>query len=218
MRDKKMRKKEAGETDDEEEEEVADEEEEILSEMQGITDNNNDDDETSLGLVNELGGGDDVEEEKEGVLNTPELPRKEAEELEKNNDEDYVDEEHVESDDNEDGNEANSVKNTIVPDAFFFPGYMAFIAWGPFCDKRTRLRTVLVNGLSKKDVKSRAQMRKDSKKEKEMERNEDTQNARGLTTDQRINLESVRIQREMYDGKKKRDGDGWHEYAESNVE
>ena len=113
-----------------------------------------------------------------------------------------MDEEHVESDDDEDGNEANSVKNTIVPDAFFFPGYMAFIAWGPFCDKKTRLRTVLVNGLGKKDVKSRAQMRKENKKEKEIERNEDTDNARGLTTDQMINLESVKIQRQMFDGKK----------------
>lgn len=202
MRDKKMRKKEAGVTDDEEEEEVADEEDDILSEMQEITDKNNDDDDTSIGLVQELGGNDDIEEGKEYVPNAPQLQRKEAEELQQNNDEDYVDKEEIGSDDDEDGSEADSINNTIVPQSYFFPGYMAFIAWGPFCDKRTRLRTVLVNGLGKKDVKSRAQMRKENKKEKEIERNEDTDNARGLTTDQMINLESVKIQRQMFDGKK----------------
>ena len=113
-----------------------------------------------------------------------------------------MDEEEHLSEEDEDGSEGSDVNNTIVPDSFFFPGYMAFIAWGPFCDKKTRLRTVLVNGLTKKDGKSRAQIRKDMKKEKELERNEDTDNARGLTTDQMINLESVKIQRQMFDGKK----------------
>ena len=58
---------------------------------------------------------------------------------------------------------------SAIYNSWFFPGYMAFVAWGPFCDKEYRLCTVLVHVLSKKELKRRAHMRKEDKKIKAFE-------------------------------------------------
>ena len=187
IRNKTLRRKEGDGTDTEAEEEEVQEEDEILTQLENVTNDDNDDN-TSVSLAEELAGD---------APSTQPITAREANALAQANDADFVEDE--EEDDDDGDSNSNPIDTSSVPDSFFFPGYMAFIAWGPFCEKLYRLRTVLLNGLSKKDAKSRAQMRKEDKKTKASERAEDAKNERGLTTDQLINLQANQIQKQKYD-------------------
>ena len=82
----------------------------------------------------------------------PPISRAEANELKTNNDADY-DPNTFEEEGDEELGKTSSVEDqdeNIVPDDWFFPGYMAFIAWGPFAEPAIRLKTVLITGLKKK--------------------------------------------------------------------
>lgn len=50
--------------------------------------------------------------------------------------------------------------DNYVPRTWTFLGFMAFVLWGPFADPDDRLKIVLVNVLSKSELKSRSEMRK----------------------------------------------------------
>ena len=68
-----------------------------------------------------------------------------------------------ESDDEVSFDTCNILKSTEgVPDRYFFPGYMAFLVWGPFVEEKFRLPVLLFNiGDAHKDyVLSRTEKRK----------------------------------------------------------
>lgn len=148
-----------------------------------------------------LGTGTEEELPDDDVLP---MTRAEEQELHNNDDGDYIPSTEDNDDENEDVVEAvvvqeekkGEVDKSLIPDDWFFPGFIAFVAWGPFADKESRLRTVLLKGLSKKDVKSRATMRKEKTQMKNKMRDDDSANKRGLTTDQLISLESVKVQKD----------------------
>ena len=175
MQNKEEKNKTAGVRDlDQEEEEVQEEDEALMLQLEeAATDGGADD--ISLSLVEdqcpEFAHQQMPPLEQAEELLLP-ISRAEVNELKTSNDADYDPNGDQEEDDEElcetkgDDNSFEDHDENIVPDDWFFPGYMAFIAWGPFAEPVIRLRTVLITGLKKGDVKSRAEMRKEMKAEK----------------------------------------------------
>ena len=112
------------------------------------------------------------------------------------------------SEDKDDGNNSNAndlsvvgssdEEEDIVPKDYMFPSYYAFILFGPFADPDDRLTLLLTDDTSKsKKDGSRAQRRKTDQKEKLDNAAHDTSAVRGFSTDQRINIESLNVQKKM---------------------
>ena len=195
---KKQRRKDGEETDSSDDEKARNEEDDLLSQIsRQIRTNENDD--NSATVVAEIVDGDDANNTLDPMPPLPNMSRKEREELERAGDADYDpqmegNEDNDEEDENEGGD--NDIDEDQVPAGWTFPGFMSFVVWGPFAVPSVRLKTVLINGLKRSDVLSRAQMRKKKKIDKEVERSMDTTNERGLTTDQMISLQNVQVQRD----------------------
>lgn len=83
------------------------------------------------------------------------------------------------------------------PEDWFFPSWMSFIAYGPFVDKSKRLSLLEISDASKDIVKSRAQKRKSDKLEKNLKRTSDDSANRGFSTDQKLQLEIIDINRQQ---------------------
>ena len=139
----------------------------LLNELQQAT-VEEDDDNTSAGFVDEqlvntenpmppLTTATEVEIEEVVDDQARPLSIREARELQENNDDDYdpaVENEVGSNDDEEEqvvpatvvGQKGTSdeIDKTLIPDDWHFPGFLAFVAWGPFCDPADRLKTVLI--------------------------------------------------------------------------
>ena len=73
-----------------------------------------------------------------------------------------------------------------------------FVAWGPFADPEDQLNIVLTDDtLKKKGDGTRKQLRSKEKEEKELSRENDTLLGRGLSTSQEIEMEHLKVQRQM---------------------
>ena len=84
----------------------------------------------------------------------------------------------------------------IPPPGWFFPSWFSFISYGPFVPKDNRLPLLEISDASKKTTKSRAEKRKANKVEKDAKRVNDTQFERGFSTDQKVQLEMLGLQRQ----------------------
>ena len=94
--------------------------------------------------------------------------------------------------------EGSSDEDVEVPDSFIFPGYMAFVAWGPFAEPNDRLLLFTIQDAPKNMTLGRAAKRKADQKLNESERSTDSKNHRGFNTDQRISIEGLYIQKQMH--------------------
>ena len=182
INEKKERRKSGEMSDSSDEEKDAREEEELWSKISNeIRVDNNDD--NSQAMASEVVGDNNNENNVQHPMPPlPNMTRKERESLEQAGDEDYIpDTENNENSDEDEGgditntnnndgdndnNGENDVEEDQVPAAWTFPGFMAFVLWGPFAESDVRLKTVLINGMKRSDVTSRAQMRKIKKKKR----------------------------------------------------
>ena len=80
-----------------------------------------------------------------------------------------------------------------IPNNWFFPGFFAFVIFGPFADPNDRLACFEIEDLQK--AASRAAKRRAELIEKEKDRANDDHNKRGFTADQKINMEALTLQR-----------------------
>ena len=91
----------------------------------------------------------------------------------------------------------NKSSNTLsAPKEWFFPGFFSFMTFGPFVPKDKRLSLLEITDPHKDIVKSRAQKRKAEKIEKDTKRASDIENDRGLSTDQQLQVEMLKIQKQ----------------------
>ena len=89
-----------------------------------------------------------------------------------------------------------------VPKDYLFPSYFAFIMWGPFAEIEDRLSLFLTDETGKSKVdSSRAQKRIAEKKSKSVDAEHDSSANRGFTTSQRIEIESLNLQKEVSAGR-----------------
>ena len=99
---------------------------------------------------------------------------------------------------------ADIEKNEVtMPSNYIFPSFFTFMMCGPFVCADKRLSVFLTDDRDKSTGTSRKTARINAAKEKKMEHDTDTLNARGLTTDQRIDLATLDVHRQaMLDRKK----------------
>lgn len=84
-----------------------------------------------------------------------------------------------------------------IPSDFVFPSFFVFVLYGPFVPPSDQLNINIIDAKDKKKGEgTRAQQRKLEAKEKELEAKGATQVNRGFTTDQRIDIENLGIQKE----------------------
>ena len=110
-------------------------------------------------------------------------------------DEEYDNEVNSDNDDNMneevEGSEIDDLcdEQFEVPEDCIFPGFFAFVAWGPFALPDDRLR--FFNTADSKATKkvTRATMRNDKIVKTNIERNCSTSAIRGFSTNQRISIE-----------------------------
>eukprot|EP00548_Thalassiothrix_antarctica_P015743 CAMPEP_0194166986 /NCGR_PEP_ID=MMETSP0154-20130528/2433_1 /TAXON_ID=1049557 /ORGANISM="Thalassiothrix antarctica, Strain L6-D1" /LENGTH=427 /DNA_ID=CAMNT_0038877803 /DNA_START=367 /DNA_END=1647 /DNA_ORIENTATION=- len=82
-----------------------------------------------------------------------------------------------------------------VPDDYIFASYFAFIAWGPFAPINERLEILLTIDDKKVEKSTNATRKVKERKKKDSERAHDSSTERGFSTDQRINIEQLRVQK-----------------------
>ena len=118
-----------------------------------------------------------------------------------NNSTKSIDKTNSEDDNSKSNPESDKSDNASkMPKGWFFPGWFCFMSFGPFVPKEKRLSLLEISDPHKDIVKSRAQKRKAEQIEKDAKRAADTENSRGLSTDQQLQVEMLNIQ-------KKRDHD-----------
>ena len=114
----------------------------------------------------------------------------------------------VEEDESEDGNsncsyqlsklgesdDTDNKKPPAVPDEYFFPSFFTFVLWGPFANPNDQLHQAVLEDRVQGKAKSRNQKREDKKETKDLERQHDGNHERGLTADQKINIEGLCLQ------------------------
>ena len=97
-----------------------------------------------------------------------------------------------------DSNEDQDSDSDDIPDKWVFPSYFAFIAWGPFVDISERLALLLTDELHKsKENSSRQHLRKNVKNAKDKKSAHDSSAVRGFSTDQRIDIETLNVQKQL---------------------
>ena len=85
-----------------------------------------------------------------------------------------------------------------VPADYIFPSFFVFILHGPFVPKDDRLSLFLIDDKSnKKGDGSRSTARNEDKKRKASESHHDSTAIRGFTTEQRIDIENLNVQRQI---------------------
>ena len=90
-----------------------------------------------------------------------------------------------------------------VPDQYLLPSFMAFVLWGPFVEPEKRLSLLVSDDAHKSTVKSRRERRKADLDLKSSERKENTTGVIGFSTDQRISIELMNIQKESVRDRKR---------------
>jgi len=80
-----------------------------------------------------------------------------------------------------------------IPNNWFFPGFFSFVIYGPFANASDRLACYEINDSA--IAASRASKRKADLLDKEKKRSNDDFNKRGFTTDQKISIEALNLQR-----------------------
>ena len=109
-------------------------------------------------------------------------------------------ENNVPQEDNDLENE--SIVNTSddedpMPKNYIFPSFYVFMLWGPFASVEDRLPLLLTDETNKsKKECTRSQRRLAEKKEKVDDSAHDSSAARGFSTDQRINIETLNVQKQ----------------------
>jgi hypothetical protein len=83
--------------------------------------------------------------------------------------------------------------NIILPEGYMFPGFMAFMVWGPFADPSNRLPIFYVGDACKSTVMTKVVKGKSDALLKSKERSNDTEHNRGYTINQRISYESLML-------------------------
>jgi hypothetical protein len=102
--------------------------------------------------------------------------------------------------DNEDEDKRDDDNDDIIlPEGYMFPGFMAFMVWGPFANESNRLPIFNVGDACKSTVIPRAEKRKSDALLKSKERSNDSGHNRGYTIDQRISYESLMLQKKSQD-------------------
>jgi len=81
-----------------------------------------------------------------------------------------------------------------MPFAYIFPGFMAFLLWGPFVKESDRLTIFLKDDAPKESVTSRKGKRKRDIDDTNAVRGSDNWNDRGLSTDQSIQMQGISVQ------------------------
>ena len=90
-----------------------------------------------------------------------------------------------------------------IPKEYLFPFFFVFVAYGPFVPVCDRLEILLVDNKDKKKGEgTRAQLRNKDEKEKALESKHDTASQRGFSTDQRIDIEALDVQKESMRNRK----------------
>ena len=85
---------------------------------------------------------------------------------------------------------SNSIRND-----WFFPGFMPFVAYGPFADGNDRLACFELSDAAPDTDKGRATKQKQEQLEKDIAWTNVHVNKRGLTTDQKISMKALELQR-----------------------
>ena len=87
--------------------------------------------------------------------------------------------------------------DTEIPDGYLFPSFFVFVMYGPFVDPSERLDiNIIDNSPKKKGEGTRSAMREKEAAEKAINASNDKTGARGFTTDQQIDMESLGLQKE----------------------
>lgn len=97
------------------------------------------------------------------------------------------------------GNAEEETDDVIVPSDWIFPSFFSFIAFGPFVSKENRLSLLEITDAHQNVGKSRASKRKADKIEKDNARDNDTENERGFSTDQQLQVKMLKIQEKKED-------------------
>ena len=85
-----------------------------------------------------------------------------------------------------------------VPEDYIFPSFIAFIAWGPFAAPEEQLNIQLIDEtLKPKGKGNRKDIRDSASEEKDINRVNDNTSQRGLSTAQDIEMEHLKVQRQM---------------------
>ena len=85
-----------------------------------------------------------------------------------------------------------------VPVDYIFPSFFVFIMYGPFVPKDDRLSLFIIDNKNKKKGDgARATARAEDLKRKVSESHNDNTAIRGFTTEQRIEIENLNVQRQM---------------------
>ena len=94
-----------------------------------------------------------------------------------------------------DTNDSDNDSDGVLKD-YLFPSYLAFIMCGPFAEIEDRLSPFLTDetGKSKVDA-TRAQKRIADKKAKPTDAEHDSSTIRGFSTSQRMEIESLNLQK-----------------------
>ena len=104
----------------------------------------------------------------------------------------------LKNDTNADNSDSSDVSDVVVPDDYIFPGYMTFRLWGPFAPPEDRLLLFENNDAPKNAAAlSRAAKRKLELEDKKIDRDADNTSKRGFSTDQRISIEGIFVQKKM---------------------
>lgn len=82
-----------------------------------------------------------------------------------------------------------------IPSDWFFPSFISFVLFGPFVEDKNRLALFEEKEAPKGTHPSRSQKRKLDEAEKNCDRANDNSNDRGYSTDQKISIEGLRIQK-----------------------
>ena len=103
-----------------------------------------------------------------------------------------------------DDSEVDSIANSDsdkydsdIPSDYLFPSFYVFVLYGPFVPTSHQLDiNVIDNNQKKKGEGTRAALRKKEAKEKSDEKQNDSESTRGFTTDQRIDIKTLSLQKE----------------------
>ena len=82
-----------------------------------------------------------------------------------------------------------------VPDDYIFASYFAFVAWGPFAPINEQLEILMTTDDKKVEKSTNATRKVSERNQKDGKRAHDGSAERGFTTDQRINIEQLSVQK-----------------------
>ena len=177
----------------------ADDDEDVNEDV-NINDENDKKNDTLDGddIVNDVGNKDEENDENEDK-NVDETEQR----TDKKNDDSNDGDSSFKSSGSDDSDEDSEVENSEeIPENYMFASFMAYVLWGPFANESDKLPLLLLADADKKTVMPRAQRRKATMKQNAIERDETTTEVRGFSTDQRINIQALNINKNRLDHQK----------------